>query len=269
MFLRPLLLALVTAASWIALSATGASADSSASSGSLLGADPSTLISAPATVEDVTGLVDHVVTAPVVKELAPEGTVAAVVDPAVGTADGVVDGAVGTLVPLPGAVLEPLDPVISAVPLPVVTPVAPEGSPLLLTEVPPVGDERGAQTAETAAETAGAVPGSSRLTSFDTFHRERAARDPNMKPTAVTSLLPAAGSEDPVDAPPHSPSDVLPAMPDAATGGSSPSGGNGPTMPAWLTSHTLQMPATGAAAVQDGLPTAPAPGSFDPGSSPD
>jgi hypothetical protein len=224
-------------------------------------------------VEDVTGLVDQVVTAPVVKELAPEGTVAAVVDPAVGTEDGVLDGTVGTLVPLAGTVLEPLDPVldpvISAIPLPVVTPVAPEGNPLPVTEGPPVGDETAAHPAESAAETAIAVPGSARSVRHDTLLSHSPTRDPSLKPTAVTPLLPAEGPEDPVDAPPHEPSDALPAMPDAATGGSSPSGGNGPTMPAWLTFHNLRIPAAGAAAVQDGLPTAPAPGSFDPGSSPD
>lgn len=273
-FLRPLLLALATAASWIALSATGASADSSASSGSLLSADPSTLISAPATVEDVTGLVDQVVTAPVVKELAPEGTVAAVVDPAVGTADGVLDGTVGTPVPLAGTVLEPLnpvlDPVISVLPLPAAAPEGePDGTPLPVTEGPPVGDETAAHPAESAAETASAVPGSARSVRHDTLLSHSPTRDPSVKPTAVTPLLPAAGPEDPVDAPPHAPSDALPATPDGATGGSSLSGGNGPAMPAWLTAHNLQIPAAGAAAGQDALPTVPEPGSVDPGSSPD
>ncbi|MDT0169221.1 hypothetical protein [Pseudarthrobacter sp. BRE9] len=273
-FLRPLLLALAAAASWIALSAAGASADSSASSDSLLGAGTTTLISAPATVEDVTGLVNQVVTAPLVEELVPEGAVAAAVDPAAGIVDGVFDGAVGTLVPLAGAVLEPLDPVlepvVSAAPLPVAAPEGePEGNPLPVTEGPVVGDETAAHQAESGAESAGAVPGSARSVRHDTLLSDSPPRDPSVKPTAVTPLLPTAGPEDPVDAPPHAPSDPLPAMVDSATGGSSPSGGNGPTMPAWLTSHNLRIPAAGAAAVQDGSPTVPAPGSFDPGSSPD
>lgn len=161
-FLRPLLLAVAAAASWIALSAAGASADTSAPGDPLPGAGPSTLASATATlthqagvvlepvesgpasaqatpspvaspplrpaVEDVTAVADDVVQAvPVVSTVVPAGAVSAVVDPAIGTVDGVAGETVGAVVPVAGAVLEPLapvlEPVISAVPLP--APIAP------------------------------------------------------------------------------------------------------------------------------------------------
>nr|WP_306629215.1 hypothetical protein [Arthrobacter ulcerisalmonis] len=162
-----------------------------------------TLVTAPSlrpAVEDVTGLADHVVQAvPVVHAVVPAGTVAAVVDPAVGTVDGVVDGAVGTLVPLAGVALEPLDPVlepvISAVPLPVVAPevetdavlpavtdafesAVPGPTPAdarpAVAELPQVGDQAASQPAE-AAETAGA--GSARALSSKTLQGNGLACD--------------------------------------------------------------------------------------------
>ena len=283
-FLRPLLLALAAAASWIALSAAGASADSSASSDLLAGSGPSTLISVPATVtpapvttppirqavEEVTGLVDQVVeTVPVVDRMVPDGTVTAVVDPAVGTVDGLVGGAVGTLVPLAGAALEPLDPVferaISAVPLPVAAPEgAPDGSPAAVTQVPQASGDAAPRPAEAAARTAGAVPVSARVTSFDSLHRTGVACDAQLRPASAPAVLPEAGPGDaPVDAP------QAPAGPAATTGGSSPPGGNGSTMPAWFGANHFRIPPANWAAVQPKLLTVPAPVSFAPGSSPD
>jgi hypothetical protein len=308
-FLRPLLLALAAAASWIVLSAAGASADSSASSYPLHGAGPATLIPAPttvthpakdvvepveavldgnlasapasstpppvttpplhATVEEATGLVGQVVeTVPAVDRMVPDGTVAAVVDPATGTVDGLV-GAVGTLVPLAGAALEPLDPVlepaISTVPLPVAAPEgAPDGIPPAVTEAPQVSGETAAHPAETAAEPEGAVPVSAPATSFDTLHRNGAACDAQMMPASAPAVLPAAGpGKAPVDAPQE------PAGPAVTAGGSSPSGGHGSAMPGWLGAYHFQIPPAGWAAAQARLLAVPAPVSFDPGSSPD
>ncbi|MGN7150547.1 hypothetical protein ACTHQ6_16305 [Arthrobacter sp. SAFR-179] len=309
-FLRPLLLALAAAASWIALSATGASADSSASSDPLPGAGPSTVIAVPATVahpakdilepveaglggnlasapassiptpatappihaavEEVTGMVDQVVeTVPVVERMVPDGTVAAVVDPAVGSVDGLVGGAVGTLVPLAGAALEPLDPVLEPVIGPVPPPVAaperaPDSSPPLVTEVPQVSGETAAHPAETAAEPEGTVSVSDRVTSFDSLHHNGAACDAHLRPASATAVLSAAGPGDaPVDAPQE------PAIPAVTTGGSNPSGGHGSTMPACLGAYHFQIPPADWAAAQARLLAVPAPVSFDPGSSPD
>ena len=282
-FLRPLLLALAAAASWIVLSAAGASADSSASSYPLHGAGPATLIPATATVaptpattpplraavEEVSGLVDQVVeTVPAVDRMVPDGTAAAVVDPATGTVDGLV-GAVGTLVPLAGAALEPLDPVlepvISGLPLPVAAPEgAPDGTPPAVTEVPQVSGETAAHPAETAAKPEGAVPVSAPATSFDTLHRNGAGCDAQMMPASAPAVLPAAGpGKAPVDAPQE------PASPAVTAGGSSPSGGHGSAMPGWLGAYHFQIPPAGWAAAQARLLAVPAPVSFDPGSSPD
>lgn len=155
-FLRPLLLAVAAAASWIVLSAAGASADTSAPGDPLPGAARSALASAAGTLthragdvlepvesgpasapdtpspnaipplrpamEEVTAVADDVVQAvPVVSTVVPAGAVAAVVDPAVGTVDGVAGETVGAVVPVASAALEPLapvlEPVIGAVPL--------------------------------------------------------------------------------------------------------------------------------------------------------
>lgn len=309
-FLRPLLLALAAAASWSALSAAGASADTSASSDSLLGAGPSTVIAVPATVahpatdvlkpveaglggnlgsapasstptpvttpplrpavEEATGLVDQVVeTVPVLDRMVPDGMVAAVANPAVGTVDGLVGGAVGTLVPLAGAALEPLDPVlepaISAVPLPVAAPEgAPDGTPPAVTEVPQVIGETAAHPAETAAEPEGTVPVSARVSSFDTLQRNGAACDAQIMPASTPAVSPAAvPGNAPVDAPQE------PAIPAVTTGGSSPSGSHVSAMPAWLGASHFQIPPAGWAVAQARLSAVPAPVSFDPGSSPD
>ncbi|WP_457947508.1 hypothetical protein ACTAQI_17365 [Pseudarthrobacter sp. alpha12b] len=313
-FLRPLLLAVAVAASWIALSAGAASADSSTSSDPLLYAAPSTLgsvtatvahqakdvlapvetgpvdgVAAPAStiparvamptlrpvVEDVTALADDVARAvPVVNTVVPAGTVTAAVDPAVGSVDGVIGGAVGTMVPVAGAVLEPLDPVlepvIDAVPLPAPLPVAPgpsTGAPAIpaVADVPQAGDGAPPRAAEPEAETASAAPASARAL-HATSHGNGLACDPRMGPAVGTPLPPGAG---PQDAPLRGPSNAITGMPGVATGGSSPSGGNGSTMPAWLDAHNFHVPAAGTVSVEGGRPTAPAPVSFGPGSSPD
>ncbi|KRE91204.1 hypothetical protein ASG86_15680 [Arthrobacter sp. Soil764] len=309
-FLRPLLLALVAAGSWIALSAAGASADSSASSYPLPGAAPSAAVPAPTTdtrpakdilepveavlggnlasapasttptpvttppirpaVEEATGVVDQVVeTVPVVGRMVPDGTVAAMADPAVGTADGLVSGAAGILVPLAGEVLEPLDPVlepvISAVPLPTANPEgAPGGNPAVVTKVPQASGDAAPRPAEAAAGTAGAVSAAARGTGFDTLHRTGAACDAEQMPASAPAVMPVAGPGNaPVDAPQE------PAIPAVTTGGSSPSGGHGSTMPAWLGANHLRIPPANWAAVQPKLLAVPAPVSFAPGSSPD
>lgn len=309
-FLRPLLLALVAAGSWIALSAAGASADSSASSYPLPGAVQSAVVPAPTTdtrpakdilepveavlggnlasapasttltpvttsaihtaVEEATGVVDQVVeTVPVVGRMVPDGTVAAVADPAVGTADGLVRGAAGILIPLAGEVLEPLDPVlepaISAVPLPAATPEgARGGTSSVVTEVPQVSGETAAHPAETPAGTAGAMSAAAHVTGFDTLHRNGAACDAEQMPASAPAVMPVAGPGNaPVDAPQE------PVIPAVTTGGSNPSGGHGSTMPAWLGACHFQIPPAGWAAAQARLLAVPAPVSFDPGSSPD
>ncbi|MGX5715844.1 hypothetical protein [Arthrobacter sp. MAHUQ-56] len=264
-FLRPLLLAVAVAASWVALSAAGASADSSTSSDPLLGVAGSTLSSVTSTA----GLADQLVQAvPAVNTAVPEGTVAAAVDPAVDTVDRIVGGTVGTAVPVAGAVLEPLqpvlDPVIDAVPLPVVTPAAPPTSaPALPAAIPLPGEGAPYRAAEPQQANAGpeiAAPSPSRRM----LHNTGLACDPRLRPAAA-ALAPGAG---PGDAPFRTPSDPSPAVPGAA-GGSNSSGGNDPAAPAWICPHRFPAAGAGTAAAQGRLLAPPAPVSFDPGSSPD
>jgi len=310
--LRPLLIAVAAAASWIVFSALGASADSSTSSDSPLGTGASTLSSVTTTVtrqakdlqepvepgpggglsnapastvptlvpapslrpvaEEVEGLAENVVeTVPVVSQVVPAGTVAAVVDPAVGTVDGVASGTVESALPLAGAVLEPpdpvLEPVIGAVPLPAAQRVAPDPmttapAPAVVADIQPASD----RAVEIEAETAVASPVSTRFLDHETWYSNGLTCDPRMKATAGWPTL-SAGSRQ--DAPFRAPSDAFPAAPGATTGGSSRSGCGGSAMPAWLAAHHFQIPAAGAAAGQDPLRTAPGPVAFDPGSSPD
>lgn len=285
-FLRPLLIAVAAAASWVALSATGAWADSSTSGDPLLEAAGSTWSSVsstathhardvlePAAAGPGTGVADQLVqTVPVANTAVPAGTVAAVVNPSVDTVDtvdGMVGGTLGTVVPLAGAILQPLqpvlDPVISAAPLPAVTPAAPPAAaPALPAGIQLPGGDPPSPAAEPQQANAGpeiVAPSPSHRMPNTGF-----ACDPRLRPAAATALAPGAG---PGDAPSRTPSDPSPAVPGAAPGGSSPSGGNGPSLPATLGAHHLHAPGTGSAAIQGRLLAAPAPVPWDPGSSPD
>ena len=284
-FLRPLLIAVAAAASWVALSATGAWADSSTSGDPLLEAAGSTWSSVsstathhardvlePAAAGPGTGVADQLVqTVPVANTAVPAGTVAAVVDPSVDTVDtvdGMVGGTLGTVVPLAGAILQPLqpvlDPVISAAPLPAVTPAAPPAAaPALPAAIPLPGDGAPSRAAEPQQANVGpeiVAPSPSHRMPNTGF-----ACDPRLRPVAATALAPGAG---PGDAPSRTPSDPSPAVPGAA-GGSNPSGGNDPAAPAWICPHRFPAAVAGTAAAQGRLLAPPAPVSFDPGSSPD
>jgi len=308
-FLRPLLLVVAATAAWIALSATGAAADSTPSPKSFPGAADSatatiahqaknalkpaqeglngglstapastvaSLIPAPSlrpAAEEVTGLADHVVqSVPVVSELVPAGTVAAVADPAVGSVDGIADGTVGMAVPLAVTVLAPLDPVlepvINAVPLPA---AAPEAEPVAVlpvtTDVTPAPAPEPAPAFPPAADlpqTTGSVTGPAQSPAL--FQGNGPESRHQILLAAATPVLSTA---DPEDAPFRTPRDVPPAVPGAAASGSSPSGGNGPAASGWISSHHFPAPVAGTAALRGPLPTVPAPVSFDPGSSPD
>lgn len=284
-FLRPLLIAVAAAASWVALSATGAWADSSTSGDPLLEAAGSTWSSVtstathqagdvlePAAAGPGTGVAGQLVqTVPAANTAVPAGTVAAVVDPSVDTVDGMVGGTLGTVVPLAGAILQPLqpvlDPVISAAPLPAVTPAAPPAAaPALPAGIPLPGGDPPSRAAEPQPANAGPDMASVPPISHRALRGTCLACDPRLKLAAGTALAPGVA---PQDAPFRGTSDALPGMPGAATGGSSPSGGNGPSLPATLGAHHFHAPWTGLAAIQGRLLAAPAPVPWDPGSSPD
>jgi hypothetical protein len=214
--------------------------------------------------------------------------VGTVVDPVAGTVDTMVDRTVKTVAPVAGAVLEPLDPVvepvIDAVPLPGVNPadsgpvppvvtdaidiVTPDPTPTTapsVTGVPQAGQEADASAVANAGA-AGTAPGRATMSHRDALPVIGQACDTRMKSVADAPALAEAG---PDHAPIHEPSDALPGMPGATTGGSSSSGFNGPAVPAWLNAHHFYIPAAGTAAIEGRLLAAPAPVSFDPGSSPD
>ncbi|MDQ0145579.1 hypothetical protein [Pseudarthrobacter niigatensis] len=306
-FLRPLLLAVAAAAAWIALSAAGASADSAAHNDPLLAAAPpavggvatavsqqaldpipSRTVSKPApalaavppiqpAAKDAAALADHVTeTVPVVNTVVPEGTVAAAVDPALGTVDRVVGG---TVVPVAGAVLEPLakplapvlDPVLSAVPLP--APVAAGEQPAAATlppaaDAPPPGGGAPAGAAASVAAPTGIAPGSALAGPKLLPLHERL---PGNGPPLTLQPVHAAGAPQLPGAEPHNTpmQGPLDAPPGTAAGGSGSTSGNGSGLPAWLAPHTLQIPEAGPSSVQGGSPLAMPPVSFDPGSSPD
>ncbi|MHC6229226.1 hypothetical protein ACX5I6_05685 [Arthrobacter sp. MMS24-T111] len=251
------------------------------------------LIPAPSlgpAVKDVTGLADQVVQAvPVANRVVPAGTVGMVVDPVAGTVDTVVDRTVKTVAPVAGAVLEPLDPVvepvIDAVPLPGVNPNEPDAvlpavtdaidfvapdpasdTTATVTGVPQAGQAADASVTATNTDAAGTTPGRATMSHRDALPGAGQACDTRMKSVANVPALAEAG---PDHAPIHEPSDALPGMPGATTGGISSSGFNGPAVPAWLNAHHFHVPAAGTAAIEGRLLAAPAPVSFDPGSSPD
>lgn len=305
-FLRPLLLAVAAAASWIVLSAAGASADTSAPGDPLPGAGPSALASAAAiltqragdvlepvdsgpasapetpppyalpplrtAVEEVTAVADDVVQAvPVVSTVAPAGAVGAAVDPVVGTVDGVAGHTVGAVVPVAGAVLEPLapvlEPVIGAVPL--AAPTAPP--PTAMAPLPAGVDIPQAGDAAPArpAELEVGAGGTAPASARPLLEipLPHGKFHSNGLP-CDPRMEPSAGRPLLTGTDPHSPpADPLPGVP-GATGGSSLSG-HGTAMPAWLDAHNVQIPAAGLAAVQVSLPTAPDGVSFYPGSFPD
>jgi len=240
-------------------------------------------------VEDVTGLADHVVQAvPVVNRAVPPGTVGTAVDPVANTVDTVVDRTVGTVVPVAGTVLEPLDPVVApvidVVPLPVITPAEPGVVPPAVTDIlgvltpepasttiPSVTDvPQASQAADAAAvadtRAAGTAQGPAAMRHTDSLPGTGPACDTRIRSVANGPVLSEAG---PDHAPIPAPSDAVPGMPGSTTGGSSSSLGNGPAVPGWLSAYHFHIPAAGTATIEGRLLAAPAPVSFDPGSSPD
>lgn len=240
-------------------------------------------------VHEVAGLADEVVqNVPVVKEVVPAGTVAAVTNPVVRTVDGAADSAVGTVTNVAGTVLEPLDPVLApvtgTVPLPVITPelpplpavpaaaqpdaAAPASSSLQPPAIPAVDDV--SPDAGPAQESAASVPATAD-TPVEPSGYLGAPRYSLVRGLPVQLSTPSvATSENPAGpAPFEAPAEPLPGAPATTTGGASASNGNGPVQPAWVDAHHFFLPAPGSARIQGILLHAPAPVSFDPGSSPD
>jgi hypothetical protein len=307
--LRPLLLAGAAATAWLTLSAPGASADGASDPGSLLSgvsssvssvreaatspvgdilagaASSPTPVAAPADVtvlpaepsstepaglvQPLTGAVDHVIAAvPVVNQIVPTGSVGAVTAPVIDAADGIVAGIAQEVLPAAGDTLPVLEPVVE--------PVSD-----LLDGVDSLPDNIAAPvlTVPDAAGAASNTPAVALPLLADTERAGRpAAADVTAKAVAPFSaavsgtLRPAPAQAGSLESPgprggSPGPSE-LPAVPGSGSGSSqSSSGGAGGT--AWLSTFHLDVPLTGVFPVSGPLQNAPAPVSFDPGSSPD
>ncbi|MFC9769886.1 MULTISPECIES: hypothetical protein [unclassified Pseudarthrobacter] len=245
-------------------------------------------------VHEVAGLADEVAqNVPVVKKLVPVGTVSAVTNPVVRTVDGAANSAVGTVTNVATTVLEPLDPVLApvtgTVPVPVITPELPT-----LPAVPPAAQPVAADPA-TSSPQPSALPAVDGASPNDASPdaaaaQESAASVPAMADSPVelsdparahgSSLFrglpvqlptPSASSpESPAGpAPFEAPAEPQPVAPATTTGGAGASNGNAPVQPAWVDAHHFFLPEPGSARIQGSLLNAPAPVSFDPGSSPD
>ena len=305
--LRPVLLAGAAAFTWLTFSATSASADLLPDTSSLLGGVTSStqsvtenlvpVVPAPP-VQDpaappaagllqpvagqVSTVADNLVASvPVVNQVVPAGTVTAISGPVAQIADGTTSAVVETVVPpvveaLP--VLEPVvqpvaDVVTGTVPLPVPVPELPE---VAAAEEPAVdvlqgvSADFGSGTAVTDAAPAGDLPADAALASSAAGTSGTEAIT-----LAGTSTVPPAGQTlsaitgdqpDTTAASPH-PAQV-PAAPGSGSGGGASSGGSAGSA-AWLNTFNFNLPDAGAVLAGEASEHAPAPVSFDPGSSPD
>jgi hypothetical protein len=302
-------LAGAAAFTWLTFSSTAASADTLPDTSPLVGSVTSSVQSvteqvvpaapappkAPAAppsvglvqpvVNQVSAVADDLVTSvPVVNQVVPADTVSGVTAPVARIADGTATAVVETILPpvaetLP--VLEPLlqpvaDVVTCSAPLPVDVPELPR---ITDPEVPgsvlpavPVEDGSADATAAGDAGTGPAtvIPHAPEPAPSGTLETTPAAAGPaalaSVFPAAVHDL-PSPGSDQPHTADPAFPAQA-PAAPGSGTGSSGPSGSS-PGSAAWLTAFNLNHAITGDVLAGGASVNAPAPVSFDPGSSPD
>lgn len=298
--LRPLLLAGAVTATWLALSASAATADSSRDSGSLLGGPTSSVssltassLTAPLTsavspileaaspapsptgllqpvVGSVAGSADQLIAAvPVVKSMVPAGTVTAVAAPVAAAVDAAADDLVETVAPpLADAapVLAPvLNPVVDLVDATV--PSAPVSLPALLPldETTAAG---GSSTVMDAPAAAGHVTTDAVTNSPSSSDKLLAVTGMSSLPVPAVTEMHAVPAESPWTTDPSTPAAPAPAGPASGAGsGASPSGPSGSA--AWLDEFDFNLPRTGAFPISGLSEHAPSPVSFDPGSSPD
>ncbi|MFF1384926.1 hypothetical protein ACFVWT_15310 [Arthrobacter sp. NPDC058288] len=227
-----------------------------------------------------TGTLDHLLeTAPAVNQIVPSGTGGAVTAPVTAAADGIVTAIAEEVLPIASDVLPGLDPVVGPVGDLLTGVDSVPGSDVLIPDLP-VPDAAAPDDASTNMVTPIDLPPVSADAS--------SARDLPAAPGISTSVMskPAApfqahghGTmqsvpvqagvvEDPLphDGPPNPA--TLPAVPGSGSG-SSQSQSSGASGAAWLAAFHLDVPPTGVLPVSGPLQSAPAPVSFDPGSSPD
>jgi hypothetical protein len=301
--LRPFLLAGAVTATWLTLSSSAATADTSTDSGSLLGgvtssvssltaplaaatlpietkapAIPAAPAAAPAgilqpLIGSVATAADQLVAAvPVVKSAVPPGVVSAVADPLARGADnsmaGLVEVAVPPLVqaaPILEPVLQPVASLVPAAPLPAALPRVVD-APGSLPETL-VLDSTALPTVSDAPVLA--VPAPAEPVVADVAGSSGPLLAPgDPAASAPVELLQQAATGAPLAEDPSAPPFPEPAAPGSGTGSAaSPSGASGAA--AWLPEFDLELPLSGTYPVRGTSEHAPSPVSFDPGSSPD
>ncbi|MDR6415460.1 hypothetical protein [Pseudarthrobacter sulfonivorans] len=306
--LRPLLLAGAVTATWLTLSSSAATADSSTESGSLLGGVTSSVstLSAPLTgavspllepkspaapaakpaglllpaVSNLASTADQFVAAvPVVKSVVPSGAVSAVAVPVAAATDGTVAGLVDvavpplvTAVPIIEPVVQPVtDLVTGETPLPAALPGVLDPSvdlPAALGSDPALASDPTAVGASTEVAAPAALEKTGTVA--------HAAADAPWTSLASTGLsaagIPSASLHPATLETPlaegPSPS-PLPAQAPGSGAGSGASSSGPSGAVAWLNDFDLDLPLSGTFSISGAFKHAPSPVSFDPGSSPD
>ena len=296
--LRPVLLAGAATLTWLTLSSTAATADST-DSGPLLGGVTSSIssLTAPVTgtlpslaevaapapsastpsgllqpvVGTVAGTSDEVVAAiPAVNTVVPAGTVSAVAVPVAVVADDAAAGVVETVAPPLVEAVPALEPVVQPIsdlvagvsPLPVTLPSVPDAEAILADSTTVLADSPSGDQVSAAKTLPGVAV-------------DRASGSPALSAAlAGTSASPsgpttAVGSADPAlpNADDPSPYAALDGPGSGSGSGASPSGPSGSA--AWLNDFDLELLLPGAFPAIGSSAHAPSPVSFDPGSSPD
>ncbi|MBT2595642.1 hypothetical protein [Arthrobacter sp. ISL-72] len=232
----------------------------------------------PATTITRTG--DHLIeVVPVVAQIVPAGAVNTVTTPVAAAADTIVADAADAVIPAAGdavPVLEPiLEPVeevlagIDALPIPESKVLDPSPAAVpnistfdggLTTGVEPAVGGSGQASLVTSGPTV-VTESAQPMHSARTAPAQLSAQPHSPAPPGGSLESPGNGEAAPV---PHDP----PAVPGSGSGGGQSSGG-GSGGSAWLSVFHLDTPLTGVFSISGPLQSAPAPVSFDPGSSPD
>ena len=232
-------------------------------------------------VGQVSGLADNIVAVvPVVNQVVPSGTVTSVAVPIAQLADGTTAAVVEVVVPPVTETIPVLEPVLEPVselvtgtePLPVELPELPTLT--LDEEVPPAAAAVVPAEASTAVEQAPAetlVPAESSIIDAPdtaTSPQGAVALAGTSSPHSAAIGAPGSSDEQPGTADPSPAPAQAPAAPGSGTGsGAAPAGSPGSA--AFLSPFDFDLPLPGAVCAGETPEHAPAPVSFDPGSSPD
>jgi hypothetical protein len=303
--LRPVFLAGAATLTWLTFSSPAASADILSDTSSLLGgvtssvssvtdklAGPALTVPAPPppaappagllqpVVGQVSGIADNAVSVvPVVSQVVPIGTVTAVAAPITQVADGATASVVEVVVPPVAGSLPVLEPVLQPVselvtgtaPLPVELPElplaavdgeVPAAAALVPTEVSATGEPAPAEIQAPSESSFAAGPDTA------SFPAGAVALAGTSAPLwAATSASDFSG-EQPSPADPRPAPAQAPAAPGSGAGSGAASAGS-PGTAAFLSPFSFDLPLSGAVCAGESPEHAPAPVSFDPGSSPD